>query len=99
MANFIGNIRNSFADTEVREADRGDLVQTIVITALLAVAAILVIGWISTTLINKGADVVECIEGTSTYEQKKTTTKTACNDDKTTSNKVTDDAEWTSRFG
>jgi hypothetical protein len=98
MANFIRNIRSSFADTEVREADRGDLVQTIVITALLAVAAILVIGWISTTVINKGADVVECIEGTSTYTQSKTTNASVCNDDKTTKNKVTDDTEWTARF-
>lgn len=64
---FISNVKGLY-DVEGQELDRGDLVQTILIVAGFAVATILVVGWISTSLINKGADIADCIEGASTFE-------------------------------
>jgi hypothetical protein len=62
---FIDNIRTVFSADVADDPDRGDLVQTIIITAGFALAGYLMISWISTAILNKGADIASCIEGSS----------------------------------
>lgn len=65
---FINNIRAAFTkNANDTDLDRGDLVQTIIITAGFAVAGFLLVNWISTAILNKGADIAACIEGSNTY--------------------------------
>lgn len=49
------------------EEDKGDLVQTIIIIAGFAVAAIVVVVGITSTLMNKGEAVAGCISGANTF--------------------------------
>lgn len=49
------------------EDDKGDLVQTIIIIAGFAVAAVVIIGALSSTLLNKGQAAAECISGGTTF--------------------------------
>lgn len=63
---FIENIKSAYA-TDSNELDRGDIVQTILIIAGFAIVCILAINWIGTSILNKGADVAACIEGSNTY--------------------------------
>lgn len=49
------------------EEDKGDLVQTIIIIAGFAVAAIVIIGGITSTLMNKGEAVAGCISGSNSF--------------------------------
>jgi len=69
---FVKNIKTAFAsDAAVaNEADRGDLVQTVLITAGFAVAAILVIAWISSTLAAKGSEIADCIGASGNFAGK-----------------------------
>lgn len=50
------------------EDDKGDLVQTIIIIAGFAVAAVVIIGALSTTLLNKGEAAAKCISNSSTFQ-------------------------------
>lgn len=95
---FISNIKGLYA-TQEQELDRGDLVQTILIVAAFAVATILVVGWLTTALINKGADVAQCIEGANTFEaagEAENNCKTA---DHSKDNSYKDTDGYTGRFG
>lgn len=60
---FINNMRSAFATdaTDVNK-DRGDLVQTVIITAGFALAGFLLVNWLSTAILNKGVDIANCIE-------------------------------------
>lgn len=49
------------------EEDKGDLVQTIIIIAGFAVAAIVIVGGITSTLLNKGEAVAGCISGANSF--------------------------------
>lgn len=49
------------------EDDKGDLVQTIIIIAGFAVAAVVIIGALSSTLMNKGQAAAECISGATSF--------------------------------
>lgn len=49
------------------EEDKGDLVQTIIIIAGFAVAAIVIIGGITSTLMNKGEAVAGCISDSNSF--------------------------------
>lgn len=49
------------------EDDKGDLVQTIIIIAGFAVAAVVIIGALSSTLMNKGQAAAECISGGTSF--------------------------------
>lgn len=63
---FIHNLKSVYeADAEM--TDRGDIVQTILLIAGFAIVTILAVNWIGTAILNKGADVAECIEGSNTY--------------------------------
>ena len=67
---FINNIKESFAADAVTEIDRdrGDLVQTLILTAGFAIAALTLVNWFSTAILNKAADTATCIEGSNTYK-------------------------------
>lgn len=68
---FISNIKASFAtDAAVdAERDRGDLVQTLLLVAGFAVATLLAVNWLSSSLLNKAADAASCIEDSNTYSK------------------------------
>lgn len=51
------------------DADKGDLVQTVIIVAAFAVAAIVIVGGISSVVISKGQAAAECINGATNFEQ------------------------------
>lgn len=71
------------------EDDKGDLVQTIIIIAGFAVAAVVIIGALSSTLMHKGQATASCIAGSSTFQsgtQAKTNCKTADDKAKTDAN-------------
>lgn len=73
------------------EDDKGDLVQTIIIIAGFAVAAVVIVGALSTTLLNKGEAAAKCIAGSSTFQsgtEAKDNCKTA--DDKAKNDSKTD---------
>lgn len=66
---FVKNMKETFGKDAVVavEADRGDLVQTVLITAGFAVAAILVIAWISSTVAAKGSQISDCVGGAGNF--------------------------------
>lgn len=64
---FINNVKSTFASTEVSN-DRADLVQTVLLIAGFAVAALILVNWLSTAILNKAADAATCIEGSNTYD-------------------------------
>lgn len=74
---FINNVKASFASTEVSN-DRADLVQTVLLIAGFAVAALILVNWLSTAILNKAADAAECIEGSNTYGGSATESATKC---------------------
>lgn len=101
MNRFMSNIRDAFA-TEIEDArDRGDLVQTIIITAGFAVAGFLLVNWISTALLNKGADIAGCVEGSSSYGTSGTASADNCQKQNHAAGEksFTNDSGYKSRFG
>lgn len=56
---FINNIKGAFASDEA--ADRGSLVETVLIIAGFAVVAILVVTWIGNAIAGQAANVSACI--------------------------------------
>lgn len=56
---FINNIKGAFASDEA--ADRGSLVETVLLTAGLAVVAILAITWIGNAIAGQAANTSACI--------------------------------------
>lgn len=72
---FIDNIRGAYA-MEGTESDRGDIIQFVVIAAIVVVAAVAIAGWVMTAAMNRGADLSNCVEGANGYSADKT--KTAC---------------------
>ena len=79
------------------EDDKGDLVQTIIIIAGFAVAAVVIIGALSSTLMHKGQAAAECISGGTSF-----TTGSAAKDNcKKADDKATSDAneDITGNFG
>lgn len=93
---LLENIKTAYgADAET--SDRGDIVQTILIVAGFALVTILAINWIGTTILNKGADVAECIEGSNTYNND---SGEACTSNKNSKDKsVTKEKTFKDRYG
>lgn len=58
---MINNIKSVFAGAPV-ETDRGTIVETVLLIAVFAIAALLVGNWISTAVINAGAGTAQCIQ-------------------------------------
>lgn len=56
---FINNIKGAFASDEA--ADRGSLVETVLLIAGFAVVAILVVTWIGNAIAGQAANVSACI--------------------------------------
>lgn len=75
---FINNMRSAFAaEVDTTNKDRGDLVQTVIIVAGFALAGFLLVNFLSTAILNKGADIANCIEGSSGMQKDKDNLK-AC---------------------
>lgn len=66
MNKFLTNIKEGFGADE--DLDRGDIVQTVLLIAGFAIVVIVVVSWIGTAIMNKGADVAVCIEGANTFK-------------------------------
>ena len=59
---FLKNIHAVILNSqEAEDKDRGDLVQMIIIVAGFAIAAIAIVGWITTALFGVGADSARCV--------------------------------------
>lgn len=56
---FINNIQGAFASND--SADRGSLVETVLLIAGFAVVAILVVTWIGNSIAGQAANVSACI--------------------------------------
>lgn len=65
---FFENIRQAFSAELDDNKDRADLVQTVILTAGFAIVSFVIVNFVGTALINKGADLADCIEGSSTYQ-------------------------------
>lgn len=79
--NFVNNIKTAFTPNAdlVQDSERGDLVQTLIITAGFAVASIFVVLLITNALNGKGADVANCISDSGNFVGNDGTNK--CDDD------------------
>lgn len=69
MNKFLTNIKKGYDVTDTENLDSADIVQTILIIAAFAVVVIIATGWIGTAVLNKGADVATCIEGSTTFKK------------------------------
>ena len=67
MKGFLNNIYAVLLNNqEAEDKDRGDLVQMVIIIAGFAIAAIAIVGWITTALFGVGANSARCL---TTYGQ------------------------------
>jgi hypothetical protein len=64
---MISTIKNNIAARKVDGGDRADIVQTVLLIAGFAVVAILVVTWIGSSVLNKGADTANCVETADSY--------------------------------
>lgn len=95
---FIQNIKDAYGEKYAAEADSGDLVQTLIIMAGFAIAAVVIVLWLTTSLFNRGADTADCIEGSNTFDPTKTTdacTKSNHSED----NSYKNDNTYKTRYG
>ena len=81
------------------EADRGDLVQTVLLIAGFAIAAILVVTWVSTAILNKGADAANCIEASNTYSGSSSESQAECDKKTSDTDSFKNDEGYESRYG
>lgn len=97
---FVNNIKTSFANTATAEAnnDRADLVQTVLLIAGFAIAALVLVNWLSTAILNKAADAAQCIEGSNSYASGDSA-KNCEEADHADSNSFTEDSAYGDRFG
>lgn len=75
---FINNIKGAFASDEA--ADRGSLVETVLLIAGFAVVAILVVTWIGNAIAGQAANVSACIANANASNV--STTNSTCTDNK-----------------
>lgn len=98
---FVNNIKTSFASTAVADAknDRADLVQTVLLIAGFAIAALVLVNWLSTAILNKAADAATCIEGSNTYGGSSTESAAKCKAaSHSTKNSFTKDSSYAGRY-
>jgi hypothetical protein len=74
---FINNIKGAFASDEA--ADRGSLVETVLLIAGFAVVAILVVTWIGNAIAGQAANVSSCIANANASNA--SSTNTTCTSD------------------
>jgi hypothetical protein len=63
---FIKNIKDAFSASS-DEQDRGTLVETVLLTAGMAVVAILAITWIGNAISGAAADTANCISNSNSF--------------------------------
>lgn len=97
---MISALKNRVEARNVDGADRADIVQTVLLIAGFAVVAILVVGWVGTAILGKGADAANCIEGSSSYSGS-SDAEAACEKGAGMDNEKSfkDDSGYQSRFG
>lgn len=100
---FVNNIKESFASTAVADAhnDRADLVQTVLLVAGFAIAALVLVNWLSTAILNQGANAAACIEGANNYTKSSAQTsadKCVKGDAKAKANGYAKDKTYTDRY-
>lgn len=95
---FVNNIKASFASTAAADAnnDRADLVQTVLLIAGFAIAALVLVNWLSTAILNQASDAAKCIEDANTYT--KAASSTACKTGDTTNKSYKSDSSYTDRY-
>ena len=74
--------------------DQGDIVQTVLMIAGFAVVAILIVTWVGTAILNKGADASECLEKSGSYTNK----TIGCTEKHSVDHSFTKDTTYTSRY-
>lgn len=81
--------------------DSGDVVQTVILIAGFVIVAILVVVWLGTAVLNKGADAGKCIEGSNSYSNSNADNADACAGGTANqgNNSFTKDGGYTSRYG
>lgn len=96
---MISALKNRVEARNVDGADRADIVQTVLLIAGFAVVAILVVGWLGTAILNKGADAANCIEGSSSYSSSSAEAGAACTKGAGSNNSTfKSDGGYTSRY-
>ncbi len=81
---FISNIRGAFGSVDA--ADRGSLVETVLLIAGFAVVAILVVTWIGNAIAGQAANVSNCIA--SANSSNGSSLNSTCTDNKGLSNTI-----------
>lgn len=66
MQKYFKNISDAF-DTNFVSEDHGGLVDELILASGFALVAIAVVTWIGGAIMNRGADVAQCIEGANVY--------------------------------
>jgi len=96
---FVNNIKASFANTATADAnnDRADLVQTVLLIAGFAIAALVLVNWLSTAILNQASNAASCIEGSNTYGKGNAVEKCETGDSSNESYKK--DSSYEGRYG
>lgn len=66
MKTFVSNIQSVWGTDKVSD-DTAGIVDELIMFAGLAIVAIVLVGWLGKALLNRGADVAQCVEGSNTY--------------------------------
>lgn len=88
----------AFAKKDSQELDRGDLVSTIIMIAGFAIVALLLVNWLGTAILNKGADAAGCIEGANSYNSQQAA-QNCQNQNHAENNSFQKDDGYKGRFG
>lgn len=94
---FINNVKSTFASTEVSN-DRADLVQTVLLIAGFAIAALVLVNWLSTAILNQASNAAQCIEGANTYGDAGSSAAKACTEGDSENKSYKEDDSYQDRF-
>lgn len=78
--------------------DAGDVVQTVILIAGFVIVAILVVVWLGTAVLNKGADAGKCIEGSNVYNGNAASSEDACDENHSEKNSFSSQSSYASRY-
>lgn len=97
---MIKNLKEAFNASE-ESADRGTLVETVLLVAGMAVIAILVVTWIGGAIAGAAADTAECITSSNTYASADNAQAECADNDKSQKAKEKNEESngWQQRFG
>lgn len=97
MKNYFSNIKAAFG-SDVAIDDKGGFVDEIILMSGFALVAIAVVTWIGGAVMNRGADVAECINGANVYANSKAS-DTCAKADHNKKKQWSDDGAYKKRFG